>query len=162
MNSVWKMMLLANGKEKDNAKENIDYYSKHRYDEYDDDFTGYGKRDYYGEYKKHEKNGKHKEKTEFDRSVAEEWVVSMENADGTEGEHWTYEQTEAVRKQHGFGCDSVDFYAAINMMYSDYCKVAKEYNLNTTDFYAKMANAFICDKDAEKDKVSRYFECIVK
>lgn len=160
MNSVWKMMLLANSKDKD--KENIDYYPKHRYDEYDDDYTGYGKRDYYGEYKNHEKKRKQEAKLKFDRSTAKEWVESMENEDGTEGEHWTYEQTEAVRKQHGFDCDGVDFYAAINMMYSDYYKVAKEYNLNTTDYYAKMANAFICDKDVSKDKVSRYFECIVK
>lgn len=159
MSSVWKMMLLANSKDKDksNFERSRPEYS---HGEYDDDNTGYGKRDYYKEYANNSKN--RKELHHFDRKTASEWVDSMENEDGTEGEHWTYDQTESVRKQHGFECDGAEFYAAINMMYSDYYKVAKDYNLNNTDFYAKMANAFLCDKDSADRKLVKYYECVVE
>lgn len=36
---------------------------------------------------------------------AEEWTHSMRNSDGSRGEHWNYDQTEHVRKQHGYDCN---------------------------------------------------------
>nr|DAP40682.1 MAG TPA: hypothetical protein [Caudoviricetes sp.] len=93
---------------------------------------------------------------------AEEWTHSMRNSDGSRGEHWNYDQTEHVRKQHGYDCDPAEFYAAINMMYSDYYKIGKEFNLNSVDFYAAMAHAFLDDEDAGEDKLAKYYECIVE
>lgn len=107
---------------------------------------------------KHKDYGKRNE--DFTKKTAKRWVDNMENEDGTVGEHWTFEQTESVRKQHGFDCDGVEFYAAINMMYSDYCKVASKYGVNTADFYADLAEAFLCDEDAVEDKIEKYYECI--
>lgn len=93
---------------------------------------------------------------------AEEWTHSMKNADGSTGRHWNFEQTEQVRRQHGYDCDPAEFYAAINMMYSDYYKIGKEFNLNSVDFYAAMAHAFLDDEDAGEDKLAKYYECIVE
>ena len=48
------------------------------------------------------------------------------------------------------------------MMFSDYYPVAKKHNVNTPEFYADLAAAFINDKDASKDKVEKYYECVVE
>ena len=93
---------------------------------------------------------------------AEEWTHSMRNSDGSRGEHWNFEQTEQVRRQHGYDCDPAEFYAAINMMYSDYYEIAKDFNVNSVDYYAKMAHAFLDDKDAGEGKIAKYYECIAE
>lgn len=96
------------------------------------------------------------------KAQAAAWVAEMENADGTHGGHWSMEQTEAVRKQRGIECDPFMFYAAMNMMYSDYCKAAEKTGATSVDFYAYMAKAFLDDKDAAPNKLARYYHCIVK
>lgn len=96
----------------------------------------------------------------LNRKMAEEWVRGMKNGDGSTGEHWGYDQTTQVMRQRNIECDPVEFYAAINMMYSDYYKVAKALNVNSVDFYAKMAEAFLCDADAVEDKMARYYAVI--
>lgn len=93
---------------------------------------------------------------------AEEWTRHMKNADGSRGEHWSYEQTEQVRKQHGFDCNPTAFYAAMNMAYSDYYNTAKEFGLNNADFYANIAHDFLDDEDAVPNKIAVYRECIAK
>lgn len=93
----------------------------------------------------------------FSKEMAEEWTSHMENEDGTRGPHWTMDQTKQVQAQRSIDCDPLEFWAAINMIYSDYCRVAKELNVNTIDFYAKMANAFLDDEDAPEDKLARYY-----
>jgi hypothetical protein len=93
---------------------------------------------------------------------AEEWCDSMVNADGTKGCHWTLEQTQEVAKQRGITCDKNDFWATMNMMYSDYGKVAKMYSVDNTNFYADMAAAFLQDEDAVDGKLVEYWERIVE
>ena len=90
------------------------------------------------------------------------WVASMENADGTHGGKWTLEQTEQARKQRGIECDPLMFYAAMNMMYSDYCKVGEKVNAGSVDLYAYMAKAFLDDKDAKPNKLARYYHDIAE
>ncbi len=90
------------------------------------------------------------------------WVGAMKNADGTHGGHWTMEQTEQARKQRGIDCDPVEFYAAMNMMYSDYCKAAEKVGAVSVDFYVYMAKAFLEDKDAEPHKLARYYHYIAR
>ena len=94
------------------------------------------------------------------KSGAEMWVRHMQNSDGSSGAHWDYNQTEQVRQQKGYKCDPVAFYAAMNMMYSDYCQAARDIGCNTVDFYAAMAKAFLEDADAPEDKIERYAECV--
>ena len=92
---------------------------------------------------------------------AKHWTSKMQNADGTTGPHWTLEQTQDVAKQRGVTCDKNDFWAAMNMMYSDYGKVAKMYSVDNTNFYADMAAAFLQDKDAVDGKLVEYWSYIV-
>ena len=90
------------------------------------------------------------------------WVASMENADGTHGGHWTMEETERTRKQWNIDCRPLAFYAAMNMMYSDYCKAAENANVHGVEFYAHMAKAFLDDKDAKPDKLARYYHAVAR
>ncbi len=98
----------------------------------------------------------------LDKQTAEEWTRKMKNADDSRGGHWTMEQTEDVRKQHGYSLDPVEFYAAMNMCYSDYCEVARAFGVNSVGFYAELANAFLDDKDANDGKIALYYEYIAK
>lgn len=90
------------------------------------------------------------------------WVSFMENADGTRGGHWSMEETEVIRMQRGIDCDSVMFFAAMNMMYSDYCRAAEKTGAASIDFYAYMAKAFLDDQDAAPNKLARYYRYIVE
>lgn len=99
----------------------------------------------------------------IDEHMAKEWTAMMMNEDGTKGPHWSMEQIKKVIEQRGMPGDPVEIWVAMNMMYSDYCKVAKKLGVNTMDFYAEMARAFLDDKDAgAPDKLTAYYEHIVK
>lgn len=102
----------------------------------------------------------------FDRQMAEEWAANMENEDGTRGPHWTLDQAKQVMAQKEIGGSPLAFYVALNAMYSDYCKVAKKLGVNTVDFYACMAEAFLNDKDAVGggggEKLAAYYEAVVQ
>ena len=52
----------------------------------------------------------------------------------------------------------------MNMMYSDYCAVARKYGVDNADFYADMAKAFLFDPDggAPAKKVEAYYRYIVE
>lgn len=100
----------------------------------------------------------------FNREMAQEWVQRMHNADGTTGPHWTMEQTEAARAQHGVNCDPLAFWVAMNMIYSDYSKAAEKIGANKMEFYVCMAKAFLDDKDSRNqggEKLARYYEYVV-
>lgn len=96
------------------------------------------------------------------RDRAERWVKSMTNDSGAPGQHWTYDQAKQIMTRHGFADDPVDFYAAINMMHSDYCKAAQKLGVDKEDFYAVMADAFLNDEDAPRDKLARYYEYVAQ
>lgn len=97
----------------------------------------------------------------LDMEAAMEWSAKMQNEDGTTGAHWNMEQTKQVMAQKNIDLDPVEFYLAMNMMYSDYCKVAKKLNVNNVDFYAHMARAFLEDQDGGSDKLMRYYKYVV-
>lgn len=96
------------------------------------------------------------------KEKAHEWVKQMKNSDGSTGAHWDMAQTNSLKERHGINIDPVEFYVAVNMMYSDYCGIAKKYGVDNADFYAHMAKAFLDDKDAGPDKLERYFDEVVK
>lgn len=102
-----------------------------------------------------------KEPMPFTRETAEKWMRKLKNEDGTTGAHWPFEKTKQVMTQKSIDCDPVEFYAAMNMMYSDYAKVAKMLGMNTVDFYVEMAKAFLDDKDAGPGKIAKYYEYVV-
>lgn len=94
--------------------------------------------------------------------TAKRWVAGMENADGTRGAHWPMEKTEEVRKQRGVDAEPLEWWVAMNMIYSDYCAVAEKLGTSTAEFYTCMAKAFLDDKDAQPDKLARYYEFIAR
>lgn len=85
--------------------------------------------------------------------MARHWVSKMENTDGSHGEHWTIEQTNQYAGRH----NHADFYAVLNMMYSDYYSP----KFDTTD-YVHLANAWLDDKDVSEGKTLKYYMNIVK
>lgn len=104
------------------------------------------------------------EEHELTLEKAKHWVEGMENSDGSMGGRWTYEEIKQYAKNFGITGEekTIEFFAMINAMYSDYCKVAKKFGVNTAEFYAELAKAWIDDKDAVPDKTAVYLDCIVK
>lgn len=98
----------------------------------------------------------------MDMETAKEWTKHMKNEDGTKGPHWSMEQVKQLVNQRKLDVDEVEFFAVLNAMYSDYCKVAKKHNVNNMDFYVDLAMAWLQDEDAVPDKAMMYYECIVK
>ena len=100
---------------------------------------------------------------EFTEDDAKEWTDRMENTDDTTGQHWPIEQTTAVMQSRGLHYDPAVWYAAMNMIYSDYFKTAKKHGVNTVEFFADMTDAFLDDKDAgtPEEKISAYYHCVV-
>ena len=95
--------------------------------------------------------------------MADHWMRGLQNEDGSQGPHWSLDQVKQVMAQKGVHADPFEFFAVLNSMYADYCKVFKKYGVgDKLDFYIDMAKAFIDDKDAGANKVVKYFENIVK
>lgn len=105
-----------------------------------------------------EEDGEH-----LTREKAEKWAKSMKSEDGKPGPRWPYNEIKQYAANFGVqGDEVVDFFAIMNALYSDYCKVAKKYGVDKVDFWADLAKAFMHDKDAVPDKVMAYYECIAK
>lgn len=90
-----------------------------------------------------------------------EWVNGLRNADGSTGPHWTQEQTTAVAKTTGVLMGHIsppEFWAAMNMAYSDYSAVADKFGINKPEFFAELAKAFLFDKDGPdpEEKLAAY------
>lgn len=99
----------------------------------------------------------------------EKWSEALENSDGTRGKHFKKDQVDHAIKQigadvHKYGGAGV-FCMAMNMMYADYCGVAKKFGADTPVFYAEMAKAFLDDKDFRgkgEEKLWLYYKCIAE
>lgn len=93
---------------------------------------------------------------------ARHWVEHMKNADGSRGGRWNYEEIRQYAQNFGITGEEevIEFFAMINAMYSDYCKVAQKFGVNKPEFYGSLAKAWMDDKDAVEDKTAVYFDCI--
>ncbi len=98
----------------------------------------------------------------LDMETTRHWMERLQNADGSRGPHWSMDQTKQLMAQKNVDCDPLEFWAAMNMMFSDYAPVAKKHNASTVDFYVEMAKAFLDDKDAKGNKLGRYYWAVVK
>jgi len=98
------------------------------------------------------------------KEMADTWTSRMHNEDGSTGPHWTMTQIQQLQQQKKElqDYDLPELFAVMNMMYSDYCKVAKKFNANTVDFYVALASAWLDDKDAGEGKTARYYEHVVR
>lgn len=88
----------------------------------------------------------------LNKELAHKWVSKMKNKDGTLGGHWTYEQTV----QYAGNYDKYDWYAILNMMYSDYYN--PRFDVST---YVDLAKDWFSDKDAEEGKTLNYYLHVV-
>lgn len=91
----------------------------------------------------------------FDKTAAEDIVEKMRPL----GMYWDIETTSKIRKEHGFNVDDNDFYIVMNSLVNDYFKIIDKTDNET---YARMANAFINDEDAVKNKIWIYYTKIPK
>ena len=91
----------------------------------------------------------------FDYDMAEEIVDDMKPL----GEYWDMETTTKVRKDYSLDVNDCDFYIVMNSLVNDYYKIIDKDDVET---YVKMANAFINDEDAVKNKVWIYYTHIPK
>lgn len=74
------------------------------------------------------------------------------------GQYWSYQQVRDWCKSKGVDKDITNWYLVLNMVYNDYCSVAKHFGLQEDDdFYWCMAKCFIEDPDAKPFKVEKYF-----
>ena len=86
----------------------------------------------------------------------------MQNTDGCTGPLWAFEQAGQIMAQKKIDCDPVQFYAALNAVYSDFYTVAKKYGVSNIEFFADLAKAWLDDKDAVPDKLAAYYQYVVK
>lgn len=92
-----------------------------------------------------------------DEQTARMWVQKMDG-----GEHFKMEQADQLRTSLCPDCDRMEFFVAVNAMYSDYCETAKKVNMDKPEFYGHLAKDFLKDKDAKPHKLRRYMETIPK
>lgn len=114
-----------------------------------------------------DENGGEEEKYKMTKEKAVAWIESLENEDPAHphGARWTMEEVKPLAVKHGIKENTpefVEFWATMNMLYSDYYNVFKEYNLISAEAFAKMAKAFLHDRDAMDHKLGRYYCAVVK
>lgn len=91
----------------------------------------------------------------FDYDMAKEIVDNMRPL----GEYWNIDTTNKVKNDYRLNIDDCEFYIVMNSLANDYGNII---NKDDIEMYVKMANAFINDDDASKDKVWKYFTIIPK
>lgn len=106
----------------------------------------------------------YKGKSHLTKEEAEEWVDQMRTKDGRPGKRWTYDEIRQYAGNYGVTGEQkvIDFFVVLNLMYSDYCHVAKKLGVDSMEFYAGMAKAFMDDPDAAEGKLAKYREYIAK
>lgn len=95
------------------------------------------------------------------------WEKDLVNDDGSRGAHFEKEMIDQKAQQ--MGINPKEFGEGVlamitNMMYSDYCAVAKKVGVDRPEFYIDMAKAFLKDKDFDgspEEKAMLYYKCIV-
>lgn len=99
------------------------------------------------------------------REHAEKWVRGMRGEE-THGEMWSFEDAKLLAEEHDIptdGPDMVAFYAALNMVYNDYAQVAKKHGVDTEDYFADLACAWLYDMDGKPpvEKIMAYKKYVV-
>lgn len=89
---------------------------------------------------------------EWDRKQAECVVKKMNNKDGTEGAHWTYDQTTEVLHNKGYDHNEAEWYYVLNMVYSDH--YYKDFD---TEDYVRTACDILNDIDVLPNSTKRTY-----
>lgn len=131
--------------------------------DYEDNRRGRDRRDY-----EDERDYGHRPRMRIRKSDMKHWKHNMENADGTKGEHYDMEQIMHIADKIGVKFNDFsekEFCLAVNMMYSDYCKVLRKFVPPEKELAmcAELAKAFLDDADGPEppEKLALYYYCIV-
>lgn len=89
----------------------------------------------------------------LNEDLAKEWVAKMIHKDGTHDEHWTIDQTQQYNDKH----DKYEWYAIMNMMYSDHYT-----SKFSTNDYVELTKDWFNDPDAHEGKTLRYYMLVVR
>lgn len=100
----------------------------------------------------------------LNKAIVTEWVDAMWDEDGIKGEKYTWHQTQQYALNMGITGEQrkLEFYWAMNAMYSDYHAAGKKFGVDVPEFYACLAKLFIEDADAVENKVQEYVKHVVK
>lgn len=94
---------------------------------------------------------------DFGEEEAKAWVAKMAPT-----AKWSMDQTTAVMHQKGYAHKPCEFWAVMNMLYSDYGKTLQKYNADKPEVWADMADAWINDPDVRPHKTARYYRDVVQ
>lgn len=105
-----------------------------------------------------------REEDGLDKETVMSWVDAMEDSEGVRGGKYTWHQAQQYAMNMGITGQQriLEFYWAMNAMYSDYQKVGKKFGVDKPEFYAHLAKCFIEDPDAKDNKVEEYIKHVVK
>ena len=95
---------------------------------------------------------KHANGGELDECLAYTWVDSLEQHDGTVGEHWSIEETNAVKESLKLNYNCWTFYAVLNMIYADCYKMGAD-----DTYYIELAKKWL----NMKNKALKYYLFVV-
>lgn len=151
-------------------RDSRDYEDGRDYEDYEDgrDYRGRGNVDFEGTMDFADRD--YGKSLSLSKADMHQWKQMMQNEDGTHGPHYDMQQIMSVAEKMDIDFDKdefdeKEFCMAINMMYSDYCKVAKKYVSPDKElmFFAELAKAFLCDEDGPgpSEKLALYYNCIV-
>jgi hypothetical protein len=73
------------------------------------------------------------------------------------GQRWSMDEIAEYLRGRGIMEHIKCYYLVMNMMYNDYSRTARQYNLDVPEFYFDLSYDFINDVDAKKHKVEKYF-----
>lgn len=97
------------------------------------------------------------------KEMAEEWMDSLQNADGTTGPHWPIEEVKRLMQQKNIHADPLKLWVAMNAEYSDGVAVNRKFGVDTPEFYLESAVArWLNDRDAVPDKPAAYYMYVVQ
>lgn len=101
---------------------------------------------------------------ELSREDAEHYVSGMYNEDGSEGEHWSYDEVDKyLRNKSSHAHSTEKIYVVMNMLRSDYYPTIENLTSDVTkqtESYYQMACKFLDDDDAKPHKLKRYMHFI--
>lgn len=109
------------------------------------------------------------EKEELSKKQIQDWIDSLQNADGTRGETFSKEESAAIARKVGAKFDNYteeDFALVLNLLYSDFCDALEKADAKADkiETYGYLALAWLEDDDAvpPMEKIYNYYKHIVR
>ena len=81
----------------------------------------------------------------------EKWLNREDGGEQADMRYWNKEQIKQLidQREEFRDCNPTELYAVMNMLYADYCEVAKKFGINHVDFFAHLAKAWMDDGEVK-------------